>query len=267
QAFISTARGKGEMDAIRQLVTAMEQEEQGLLRARTQESRRLFVTALVLLAFATLLGLGLVALAFSLFRRDLTARERAAVVLHEQRERFRTTLASIGDAVIVTDAHGVVTFLNGVAQALTGWRDEAVGKKLDDVFRIVNEKTHQPVENPADRAIHEGTVVGLANHTLLIARDGKELPTDDRAAPIRDAKGGVVGVVLIFRDITARRRDEQSLRAAREQLQVVTDSMSALVTRCSRELRYLWVSKAMADWIGRPAEEIIGRPILDALGP
>src|SRR5262249_14525838 len=121
--------------------------------------------------------------------------------------------------------------------------------------------------NPADRAIHEGTVVGLANHTLLIARDGKEIPIDDSAAPIRDAKGGVVGVVLIFRDITARRRDEQSLRAAREQLQGVTDSMSALVTRCSRELRYLWVSKAMADWIGRPAEEIIGRPILDALGP
>src|SRR5262249_52315238 len=94
QAFIANAKGKEEMDALRRLVAAMEQEEQGPLQARTQESHRLFVTALGLLAFATLLGLGLVGLAFSLLRRDLAARERAAV-LHEERERFRTTLASL----------------------------------------------------------------------------------------------------------------------------------------------------------------------------
>jgi PAS domain S-box-containing protein len=212
QAFIATAKGKEQMDAIRTLVAEMEQEEQGLLRVRADESGRCFVTALALLAFTTLLGLGLVGLASYLVRRDLTGRERAAAVLHEQRERFQTTLASIGDAVIVTDVHGVVTFLNAVAQALTGWQDDAVGRKLDDVFPIVDEKTRQPAANPVPRAIQEGGVVGLANHTVLIARDGTEIPIDDSAAPIRDAKGRIVGVVLIFRDITARRRDEQELR-------------------------------------------------------
>src|SRR5262249_38098233 len=125
----------------------------------------------------------------------------------------------------------------------------------------------QPVENPVDLAIRQGTVVGLANQTLLIARGGTEIPIDDSAAPIRDARGRVVGVVLIFRDITARKRADKALQAARQQHQIITDSMSVPVTRCSRDLRYLWVSKAIADWIGRPAEEITGRPILDVLGP
>ena len=106
--------------------------------------------------------------------------------MREQRERLRTTLASIGDAVITTDTEGRVTYLNAVAESLTGWTNaEAVGQPLDAVFRIVNEQTRQPVENPATRALREGVVVGLANHTVLIAKDGTERPIDDSAAPIR----------------------------------------------------------------------------------
>jgi PAS domain S-box-containing protein len=130
--------------------------------------------------------------------------------LHEQREWLRVTLASIGDAVITTDTSGNVTFLNPVAESLTGWSlADASGKSLTDVFNIVNEDTRKQVESPTVRALREGVVVGLANHTLLISRDGTERPIDDSAAPIRNAKEEVAGVVLVFRDITERRRHEK----------------------------------------------------------
>ena len=112
--------------------------------------------------------------------------------LHEQQDWLRVTLSSIGDAVITTDASGNVTFLNPVAESLTGWSlNEASGVPLDAVFKIVNEETRQTVENPATRALREGLVVGLANHTLLIAKDGTERPIDDSAAPIRNRQGEI----------------------------------------------------------------------------
>ena len=133
--------------------------------------------------------------------------------LYEQQQWLQVTLSSIGDAVITTDAKGLVNFLNPVAETLTGWRqDEAVGTPLDTVFKIVNEETRETVENPATRALREGLVVGLANHTLLIAKDQTERPIDDSAAPIRNAKGEVAGVVLVFRDITERREQEQAIQ-------------------------------------------------------
>lgn len=133
--------------------------------------------------------------------------------LHDQREWLRVTLSSIGDAVITTDTSGNVTFLNPVAQSLTGWTlEQATGVPLHDVFNIVNEETRRTVENPATRALREGLVVGLANHTLLVAKDGSERPIDDSAAPIRNKNGEVAGVVLVFRDVTDRRRREHALR-------------------------------------------------------
>ena len=129
--------------------------------------------------------------------------------LHQQPEWLRTTLSSIGDAVITTDNHGLVTFLNPVAQALTGWSlADAQGQPLEAVFQIVNETTRLTVENPAHKALREGVVVGLANHTLLIAKDGNERPIDDSAAPIRNAAGEIAGVVLVFHDVTERKRTE-----------------------------------------------------------
>ena len=139
--------------------------------------------------------------------------EQTTEALYEQRQWLQVTLSSIGDAVITTDAEGNINFLNPVAQALTGWtQEEAVGKPLDTVFKIVNEETRETVKNPATKALREGLVVGLANHTLLIAKDGAERPIDDSAAPIRNAKGEVAGVVLVFRDITERRRHEQEIQ-------------------------------------------------------
>ncbi len=137
--------------------------------------------------------------------------------LKESEEWLSTTLRSIGDAVIATDIEGCVTFMNLVAQDLTGWsQEEAAGKPLKHVFNIVNEDTDEPCEDPVERAIRENNVVGLANHTLLIARDGTRFPIDDSAAPIRDDSGNLTGVVLVFRDITERRRsEEESLRAQR----------------------------------------------------
>ena len=130
--------------------------------------------------------------------------------LHGQPEWCRVTLASIGDAVITTDALGRVTFLNPVAESLTGWTLAiAAGQPLDGVFRIINEESRQAVESPTVRALRDGVVVGLANHSLLIAKDGTERPIDDNAAPIRNDNGEVAGVVLVFRDISERRRQEQ----------------------------------------------------------
>jgi PAS domain S-box-containing protein len=130
--------------------------------------------------------------------RDITAQKRAAFELAAQQAWFRITLSSIGDAVIAADPHGRVTFVNATAERLTGWPEtEAVGRPLHDVFNIINEKTRQPVENPATLVMKLGQVVGLANHTVLIARDGTERPIADSAAPIRDVEDRILSIGLI----------------------------------------------------------------------
>jgi len=135
-----------------------------------------------------------------------------------------TTLRSIGDAVISTNSKGNVSFLNPVAESLTGWKQsEAIGNPIEDVFNIINEKTRKLVENPILRVLQEGVIVGLANHTMLISKDGKEIPIADSAAPIKDDKGNIIGVVLIFRDITERRKAENKLKEYSEQLQDMVD--------------------------------------------
>src|SRR5262249_35018879 len=118
-----------------------------------------------------------------------------------EKEWLRTTLTSIGDAVIATDLDGLITLMNPVAEKLTQWKSsEAIGRPLADVFRIVNQETRQPVENPVDKVRRLKHVVGLANHTVLISRSGQDFAIDDSGAPIRDSNGKIVGIVLIFRD-------------------------------------------------------------------
>lgn len=162
--------------------------------------------------------------------REIAERKQAEQAAHEQRECLRVMLSSIGDAVIATDRGGRVTFLNPVAETLTGWRQaEAQGRPLEEVFVIVNESTRQTVENPATRALREGVVVGLANHTTLITRQGAEYNIDDSAAPIRDAQGAVLGVVLIFRDITERRQIELEKEHLSRQLDSRVNELKTLL--------------------------------------
>jgi PAS domain S-box-containing protein len=154
-------------------------------------------------------------------------RQQTDQALHFQPEWCRAILASIGDAVITTDINGGVTFLNPVAQSLTGWtQEEAAGQPLDSVFRIINEASRQPFESPTVRALREGAVVGLANHSLLIAKDGAERPIDGSAAAIRNGAGEVAGVVLVFRDVSERRRDITERSRLEKQAQAQTEALA-----------------------------------------
>ncbi len=137
--------------------------------------------------------------------------------LRESERRYATTLASIGDGVIATDKYGVVTFLNKVAENLTGWSlVDAMGAPLNQVFNICNEVTRQPVANPVAKVLAEGVIIGLANHTILVNRKGTEVPIDDCASPIIDEQGKLTGAVLVFRDVTHTRQVEQHMRHAQK---------------------------------------------------
>jgi PAS domain S-box-containing protein len=221
-------RSREAMAGLQDLVREMDRMERELLRGRLGKTDRAYATAVVTGVVTTLLGLAAVGMFVGLLMRSLRARQQAAAVLHEQRQLLHATLTSIGDAVIATDAEGRVTFLNPVAQQLTGWTLEAAeGQPLDAVFHIVNEDTRKEVENPALRALREGRIIGLANHTVLLARDGAERPIDDSAAPIRDADGTVAGAVLVFRDIGEKKRAEEEnvrLAAAADQQRRIYES-------------------------------------------
>ena len=157
--------------------------------------------------------------------KEIAEREHAERALRESEQRWATTLASIGDAVIATDVEGRIGFMNAVAEALTGWTlREAAGKPVAEVFSIINEGTRQAVESPVARVLREGMVVGLANHTVLVRKDGTEVPVDDSGAPIRDARGKTMGVVLVFRDITERNRVEAERDMAAGFLNVLNES-------------------------------------------
>ena len=189
-----------------------------------------------------------------------TAQER----LHEQQEWLRVTLASIGDAVIATDTHGRVTFLNPVAEELTGWtQGGAQGRLLEDVFVILNEQTRQPVENPVEKVLRDGVVVGLGNHTVLIARDGTQRPIDDSAAPIRDTSGEMIGVVLIFRDVAEQRKAEEELRQSEGELADFFENATVGLHWVGREGTILRANRAELELLGYSRDEYVGRPIAD----
>ena len=128
---------------------------------------------------------------------------------------LKVTLQSVGDALISTDAEGRVVFMNPVAEALTGWSAvEASGHPLEKVFQIIHEKTGEPAFNPVGRVLQEGVVLGLANHTALVSRGGKAIPIEDSAAPIKNPAGAVIGIVLVFHDVTEKRKVEDELSSS-----------------------------------------------------
>ncbi len=175
-------------------------------------------------------------------------------------ERLRTTLQSIGDGGIVTDGAGGLGSLKAVAERLTGWdAPAATGQPLDTVFRIVNEDTREPVDNPALRALREGAIVGLANHTILIGRSGSETPIDDSAAPVRDRDGCVAGSVLVFRDVSERRHTEQALRASEEDLSDFFENASVGLHWLDPDGRIVRANRTELATLGYSADEYIGQ--------
>ena len=190
--------------------------------------------------------------------RDITERRAAERQIRESREWLRITLSSIGDAVLATDPQGRVTYVNPVAEKLLGYNfAEASGRNLTEVFKIVNEFTRQTTENPVDLVLRTGKIVGLANHTLLIRPDGSERPIDDSAAPIQDDSGRTIGVVLVFRDITDRRRaqKDQALLAA------IVESSEDSIISTDLQARIMTCNAGAERLFGYRAEEIIGQPI------
>ncbi len=206
---------------------------------------------------------GRVQFAINIFH-DVTESRLAEKQIREQSELFRVTLTSIGDGVIASDRYGRITFMNGVAEALTGWKaEEALGQSLDTVFRILNEETGAVMESPASRVLREQQVVKLEEGTLLIARDGRRIVLDDSGAPIRDAQGSLVGVVVTFRDATQRRRTERDIS---QLASIVQSTDDAILTMTLEGIVQTWNPGAEALY-GYAGHEIIGKSIMITYPP
>jgi PAS domain S-box-containing protein len=214
---------KQKMDAVRDQIDVFLSAEGSIRTSRSFTALKVNKVSLYgLLGFAGVLALLLTWEISRIFRKlartyNLQIKEvsRWGDECYAREQWLNTTLHSIGDAVIACDPEGKVVFMNGVAQELTGWKEaEANGIPLPQVFAIYNERTRAVIESPVDVVRRSGTVVGLANHTVLLSKDGKEVHIDDSAAPILDAKSGMIGIVLVFRDISARRASEAALMRA-----------------------------------------------------
>jgi PAS domain S-box-containing protein len=220
-AIVLTDRGKQVMDELRSAVDGMRSEKQVEFARVSQVGQTSNALRTVIFVVVTILNLAFLAWAYRRIALEIGFREAAIAETRRQKDLLATTLASIGDGVIVTDTEARITFMNGVAASLTGWTaDEARGNNITDVFQIINQVTRAPVENPVHHVLRSGLIAGLANHTLLICRDGREIAVDDSGAPIRPAGGETCGVVLVFRDITERHRAEEYIQALMKALPV-----------------------------------------------
>jgi PAS domain S-box-containing protein len=202
----------------------------------------------------------------TLFREITSAFRQQLEETGLRRDYLETTLQSIGDAVIVCDSSGRVTLMNPTAVEVTGWtREQAMGQPLERVFRIINERTRETVESPVANVLRVGNIVGLANHTLLVRHDGVEVPIDDSGAPIHDKNNEIVGVVLVFRDITERRQNEEALRQSdisRLRLAAIIDSADdAIISKNLDGIVSSW-NEGACRMFGYTATEMVCQPVL-----
>ena len=253
--------GKGLMDQIRTLAAEMANEETDLLRLRTQKADESMARSARAIAAGTFVSISLLVLCFGLLRRELTERKRAQEALAKSEKWFSTTLGSIGDAVIAADMNGAVSFMNSVAQSLTGWSlEEARGKSMDLVFDIVNRETRRPAENPVKKVFREGKVIGLADHTLLISKSGQEFEIEDSAAPIlTDGEEGF-GVVLVFRDVTG-------LNQVRAELEKYFTLSIELLCIAGADGYFKRLNPAWEKVVGFSTEELLAKPFLEFVHP
>lgn len=267
-AMVRNNRGKAAMDQIRVLcdevqATAFRLAEQETARARTSASETAWIAVAGSAGIFALLVFATTTIEKATRRRHdlIVALEQREGQLTISRDWLRTTLASIGDAVITTDARGRITLLNDVAQTVTGWKQEqAAGKPLEEVFVIRNEESGLEVENPVSKVLREGRTVGLANHTELIAKDGRHVAIDDSAAPIRNGNGDIDGVVLVFRDISERHEAEHRLAEQTAELHRVTHLLEP-VACFVRDLqdRIIYWNPGAAELYGFSRDEAMGQ--------
>jgi PAS domain S-box-containing protein len=201
---VRSGKGKGFMDQIRDLISSLDRQEQRSARLAEHAAARAARARDAV--FWTVAGVSVLFIfgAYQVIRRESRLRADALTEMERQKELLRVTLLSIGDGVIITDTGGRIILMNKVAEELTGWDlGEADSMPCETVFRIINEESRQNVESPVTKVLREGMIAGLANHTLLVRRDGTMIPIDDSGAPIRDVIGELRGVVLVFRDFSA----------------------------------------------------------------
>jgi len=236
--IVNTNSGKLLMDALRAAASRMiDRENSALSVSLAHASSLAFYSGLVVVVTGILDVLTLV-WAYRRITGEIRSRDAAALELYRQKNLLEVTLASIGDAVMVADTQGRITFLNEVAETLTGWKShEAINQPCAAVFKIINEESRETVESPVDRVLLVGTIVGLANHTVLIRKDGSELPIDDSGAPIREPDGTLRGAVLVFRDFSEHKAAERQMIQANEALRSANQAKDQFLAALSHELR------------------------------
>jgi PAS domain S-box-containing protein len=267
RSILDSDRGKRLMDQIRMICNGIEEATQNdlmsFVTAQNDSTTRLRAVSMlgssVLFVF---LIISAVVISRGMVRRESLYKESEIA-----KKLLKTTLAGIADGVIATGVNGMITFINPVAQKLTGWsKEEALGRHIREIFPIVNETTQIEVDNPVEKVLAEGIEVGLANHANLISRDGNQLPIDDNAAPLKDKHGKLIGAVLVFRDISMRRYSERQLEEAAAALRRSNEELQQFVDSAAHDLRSPLNSiKGMAEllsWkfsgqLGEKGEELI----------
>jgi len=250
QALVSSGQGKSLMDSIRSEMLAFITIEKAILAERDatlkRKMRNLFNVVIATASLGVLFAIAFIYMNFQrsqqrlknlvhletvklLEKQEQTNNQliQANIILLDREEKLAVTLNSIGDAVIATDAHGYVTLLNPIAEQLTGWTQaQSSGRRIDEVFNIVNKETRHAATIPVNETLQNGTIVGLANHTVLINQNGTERDIADSCAPIRDREGGVIGAVLVFRDVTESYAIQQALHDSSELVQTVLNTVA-----------------------------------------
>lgn len=267
-AYVRNDRGKIAMDRLRTLTGEIVDREKIELTAAQQAAIHFAAYMAVTFAVTSLINLAFLRWAYRRIVGEVSRCEEATDELRRQKEMLGVTLSSIGDGVIVTDDKARITFLNEVAETLTGWKaDEAMGRPCGAVFNIVNESSRKPVESPVEKVLRDGVIVGLANHTVLIRRDGTELPIDDSGAPIREADGRVRGVILVFRDFTDHKKAENKLKRNEERYRALVTAAAQVNWVTNADGQIAEESPSWQAFTGQTFEEWYGWGWLDAIHP
>jgi len=247
-----TIQVRAALNGISSIVERIQSVESQKLKLRMREAEAGSGSTIIYLMVGSAAGVLILVLCISLINHNITQRIKFEKALEESRNWFSTSLRSIGDAVIVTNHIGDIVLMNPVAVTLTGWtEEEAKGVYLSHVFNVINEDTGRKIDNPVIEVFRTGSVAGLANHSVLISKSGKEIPIDDSAAPVKADDGSILGVVLVFRDISQRRIAELELLSSRKFIQRIADSIPNVL--------YLYeLSAPRITYTNHKIEEILG---------